>query len=174
MNPSMIFRKCALIMAVCLTAGSMAWGAISWAVYAKGQAGFKLSYPADWRLTEWEKPPAEEEARARDNFALIRFPGAIRIMETAEPIGPVVRLDGQDGAQLTALAIPLPALPAYQMSKALEKDRTGTSKDGLSVRVHAQNGKTALGIVIMTAPPKQFDQLDKTYFDEISKRFQAQ
>lgn len=174
MNVKMIFRKYLPIISACLTAGSMAWGAITWTVYAKEQAGFKLSYPADWRFTEWEKPPAKEEARARDNFSLIRFPGAAKILETAKPIGPVVRLDGPEGAQVTALAIPLPALPAYQMSKALEKDRTGTSKDGLSVRVHAQNGKTALGIVVMTAPPKQFDHLDKTYFDEISKRFQAQ
>lgn len=150
----------------------MAWGA-AWTVYAKEQAKFRLSYPANWRLTEWEQPPADEEKLFRADLPLIKLPGAKHILETAHPIGPVVRLDGPHGAEVTAMAIPLPALPAYQMSQALAKDRLGTSKDGRSALIHAQNGATALGIVIMKAPAGQFDQLNKTYFAEIAKRFEA-
>lgn len=155
-----------------LMMAAMAWGT-TWLVYDKEQAKFTLSYPANWRLTEWEQPPAEEEQLFRADLPLIKLPGAKHILETSRPIGPVVRLEGPQGAEVTAAAIPLPALPAYQMSQALAKDRLGASKDGRSVVVHAQNGATALGIVIMKAPPEQFDQLNKTYFTEIAKRFKA-
>lgn len=163
--------KAVLALGMLAMAGTV-WAA-GWLVYAKPQAKFKLSYPDGWKLTEWQQAPAEEEKSFRADLPLIKLPGARHILETSRPVGPVVRLNGPHQAEVTVAAIPLPVLPAYQMSQALAKDRLGDSKDGRRARVHAQNGATALGIVIMKAPPGQFDQLNKSYFDEIAKRFEA-